>query len=224
MLQLVKLGFLTACSLMIIDGILTFLLGSLILHLNGPTLHLFSVVEDLCKSTNDQYGGTDLTTTFVHVSIQAGFSLIIGFCLAMAAILSILGLGNLNLKFMKFSIVFWIFAFGCLFCFLVYSAVATIDVNESYMYCYLSALIDQLQKGTDTNNKVMMLFADTEIFLNCCGVRGPADYRFYSELFGTDRYPRSCCYSSKLKLYNCKEEHIQKKVGCYQGIRNGINN
>lgn len=209
---------------MIIDGILTFFLGGLILYLNGPTMHLFSVVEELCKSTNDQYGGTDITTTFVHVSIQAGFSLVIGFCLAMAAIFSILGLGNLNLKLLKFSIIFWIFAFTCLFCFLVYSAVATIDVNESYMYCYLSVLIDRLQKGIDTDDKVMKLIGDTEIFLNCCGVRGPADYRFYSELFGTDRYPRSCCYSNKLNSYNCKEKYIQKKVGCYKGIRTGINN
>lgn len=187
-------------------------------------MDLFRVVEDLCKSTNDQYGGTDITSTFVHISIQAGFSLVIGFCLAMAAIFSILGLGNLNLKFLKFSIIFWIVAFGCMFCFLIYSAVATIDVNDSYMYCYLSVLIDKLQKGIDRNDKVMKLIADTEVFLNCCGVRGPADYRFYSELFGTDRYPRSCCYSNKANLYNCKEEHVQKKVGCYQGIRNGINN
>lgn len=224
MFRFVKLCFITASSLTTIAGFLLVFLSVIILYLNVPTTQLFNVLEDLCKTKNDQYGGIDITTTFTYISIQAVLSLPVGTFVMLASIFSIIGAGNLNMRILKIALYFWVTAISFLFLFLVYSAASTISVNDTYKYCYLSVLTDLLQRGAGESDEVRALFEKTETFLGCCGVRGPADYNFYSELFGKDRYPRSCCYSSKLNLYLCEEEHILKKVGCYDGIRNGLKN
>lgn len=224
MFRLVKISFITSSSLTTIVGFLLVFLSVIILYLNVPTTQLFNVLEDLCKTKSNQFGGIDISTTFTYVTIQAVLSLPVGSFVILASIFSIIGAGNLNTRFLKIALYFWVASISFLSLFLVYSAASTISVNNTYMYCYLSVLTDLLQRGAGESDEVRALFEKTEVFLDCCGVRGPADYNFYSELFGKDRYPRSCCYDRKLDLYNCKEEHILKKLGCYHGIQNGLKN
>ena len=224
MFRFIKISLLTASGVLTIIGFLMGFLGAIVLYLNKNTRNLFNMLEYLCKVKNDEFGGKDLTTVFIHVGIQAYFSLPLGICISFAGILSIMGAGNLSIKLLRVALAFWILSIICLLIFLLYTAIIDIDVDEGYMYCWLSVLTDRLQKGVHNEDKVLALMEKAEIFLECCGVRGPLDYDFYSEMFGSDRYPKSCCYVKKRKSFNCNLEYVREKVGCFYGVRNGILN